>query len=95
MSTETRLSTWCKPCAVIEFLTAENCAPKEIHGRLKKVYGDETINISNVKCWVRSAKVVERGKLFEQEPDFFKHAYDKWISCLTKCIEIGGDYVEK
>ncbi len=66
----------------------------KIHGRLKKVYANETIDISNVR-WVRSAKVAERGKLFEQEPDFFMHAYDKWISRLTKCIEIGGDYVEK
>ncbi len=95
MSTETSLSTRCKQCAVIEFLTAENCVPKEIHSRLKKVYGDETIDISNVRCWVRSAKVAERGKLFEQEPDFFMHAYDKWISRLTKCIEIKGNFVEK
>ncbi len=42
--------------------------PKEIHGNLKKVYGDETIDISNVRRLVRSAKVAERGKLFEQEP---------------------------
>ncbi len=85
MSTETSLSTRCKQRAVIEFLTTENCAPKEIHSCLKKVYGNETINISNVRCWVRSA----------EEPDLFMHAYDKWISRLTKCIEIGGDYVEK
>ncbi len=92
---ETSSSTRCKQRAVIEVLTTENCAPKEIHGHLKKVYGDETIDISNVRLWVRSAKVAESGKLFEQEPDFFMHAYDKWISRLTKCIKIGGDYVEK
>ncbi len=95
MSIETSLLTRCKQRAVIEFLTAENCAPKEILGRLKKIYGDETIDISNIRRWVRSAKVAERGKLFEQEPDFFMHAYDKWILRLTKCIEIRGDYVEK
>ncbi len=95
MSTETSLSNRCKQHAVIEFLTTENCAPKEIHSCLKKVYGDETIDISNVRCWVRSAKVAESEKLFEQEPGFFVHAYDKWISRLTKCIVIGGDYVEK
>ncbi len=94
MSTETSLSTRCKQRAVIKFLT-KNCAPKEIHGRLKKVYGDDTIDISNVKCWVRSAKVAKRGKLFKQEPDFFMHGYDKWISRLTRCMEIGEDYVEK
>ncbi len=44
MSTETSLSTRCKQRAVIEFLTVENCVPKEIQGRLKKVYGDETID---------------------------------------------------
>jgi len=133
MNTETSLSSRYKQRIVIEFLTAENCAPKVIHSRLKNVYGDETIDISNVRRWVRSAKVVEKGQLVvtdkkrpgrpktavtevntekveqlirenwifredwirQQEPDFFMHAYDKWISRLTKCIEVGGDYVEK
>jgi len=79
MNTETILSSRYKQRIVIEFLTAENCAPKVIHSRLKNVYGDETIDISNVRRWVRSAKVVEKGQLVvtdKKEPDFFMHAYD-------------------
>ena len=52
-----------KQCAVIEFLVAEGCEPKEIHARLKNVYGDETIDISNVRRWVVNAKKVNSGSL--------------------------------
>jgi len=63
MNTETSLSSRYKQRIVIEFLTAENCAPKVIHSRLKNVYGDETIDISNVRRWVRNTKVVEKGQI--------------------------------
>ncbi|KAG5316476.1 GVQW3 protein, partial [Acromyrmex insinuator] len=52
-----------KQRAVIEFLVAEGCEPKEIHARLKNVYGDETIDISNVRRWVVNAKKVNSGSL--------------------------------
>ncbi len=38
MSTETSLSTICKQRVVIEFLTAEDCAPKEIYTFLAYQY---------------------------------------------------------
>jgi hypothetical protein len=37
---------------VIEFLTAEQIAPIDIHRRLLKVYGDDTVDVSTVRRWV-------------------------------------------
>lgn len=45
-----------KQRAVIEFLTAENTPPIEIHRRMKAVYGDECIDISNVRRWAARAR---------------------------------------
>lgn len=42
-----------KERVVIEFLAKEGCPPKEIHMRLKKVYGDAVMDISNVRRWVK------------------------------------------
>jgi hypothetical protein len=33
-----------KQCAVIEFLSAENVTPTEIHHWLQAVYGENTVN---------------------------------------------------
>jgi hypothetical protein len=35
-------------CAVIEFLSAENVMPTEIHRRLQAVYGENTVNRTTV-----------------------------------------------
>jgi len=37
---------------VIELLQAENIAPNDIHRRLLKVYGDQTVDVSTVRAWV-------------------------------------------
>ncbi|PNF30463.1 hypothetical protein B7P43_G12155 [Cryptotermes secundus] len=37
---------------VIEFLTAEQIVPTDIHRRLLKVYGDNTVDVSTVIRWV-------------------------------------------
>jgi hypothetical protein len=37
-----------KQRCVIEFLTAEQIAPTDIHRRLLKVYGDDTVDVSTV-----------------------------------------------
>lgn len=42
-----------KQRAVIEFLAKEGCAPIDIHRRLKNVYGDVTIDRSNVRRWTK------------------------------------------
>lgn len=52
-----------KQRAVIEFLSCEGVQPIEIHRRLEAVYGDETMDVSNVRKWVLRAKSSERGQM--------------------------------
>ena len=51
-----------KQCAVIEFLTAEEVPPTEIHRRMQAVYGDQCVDVSTVRCWVRQFKDGELGQ---------------------------------
>ena len=51
-----------KQRAVVEFLTAEKFPPIEIHRRMQAVYGDECIDVSTVKSWVRRFKDGELGQ---------------------------------
>ena len=44
--------------SVIE-LTAEGEMPIRIHERLKNVYGDATVDVNNVRRWVRRCKEAE------------------------------------
>jgi len=44
---------WFKQRAVIEFLTVENVPPNEIHRRMQAVYGDQCVDVSTVRRWVR------------------------------------------
>jgi transposase len=46
--------------AVIEFLTAEGSSPIEIHRRLRSVYGEDAIDVSSVRHWVRRFKSGEK-----------------------------------
>lgn len=48
-----------KQRAVIEFLTKEGISPKEIHGRLEKVYGIGALSHSRVTFW---AAEIRRGR---------------------------------
>lgn len=41
-----------KQRGVIEYLTAEQIAPNDIHRYLLKVYGDNTVDVSTVRPWV-------------------------------------------
>jgi hypothetical protein len=45
-----------KQRAVIEFLTNEVCRLSDIHRRLLNVYGDDTIDRSNVHRWMKKFK---------------------------------------
>ena len=45
-----------KQRAVIEFLTAEKVPPIEIHRRMQAVYGDQCVDVSTVRRWVRRFK---------------------------------------
>ena len=39
--------------AVIEFLTAEKVQTIEIHRRMQVVYGDQCVDVSTVRRWIR------------------------------------------
>lgn len=41
-----------KQRCVIEFLHAEKIAPSDIHKRLLKVYGEQTVDVNTVKQWI-------------------------------------------
>jgi len=51
-----------KQRAVIEFLTAEQVPPIEIHRRLQAVYGDQCVDVSTVRRWVRRFKDGKLGQ---------------------------------
>ena len=51
-----------KQRAVIEFLTAEKIPPIEIHRRMQAVYGDQWVDVSRVRRWVRRFKDGEMGQ---------------------------------
>jgi len=51
-----------KQRAVIEFLTAEKVPPIEIHRRMQAVYGDQCVDVSTVRGWVRRFKDGELGQ---------------------------------
>ena len=58
---ESEVDARIKQRCVIEFLTAEGIAPIDIHRRLGKFYGDDTIDVSNVRRWVRHFQDGEKG----------------------------------
>jgi len=45
-----------KQRAVTEFFTAEKVPPFEIHRRTQAVYGDQCVDVSTVRRWVRRLK---------------------------------------
>jgi len=51
-----------KQHAVIEFLTAEQVPPIEIHRRLQAVYGAQCVDVSTVRGWVRWFKDGKLGQ---------------------------------
>ena len=53
-----------KQRAVIEFLTAENVPPIEIHRRLSAAYGeDSVVDVSTVRRWARRSNDSEPGRV--------------------------------
>jgi len=51
-----------KQLAVTEFLTMEKVPPIEIHRRMQAIYGDQCVDVSTVRCWVRRYKDGEVGQ---------------------------------
>jgi len=58
---------------VIEFLTAGKVTPIEIHRRMQAVYGDQCVDVSTVRRWVRRLKR-------------WKSAVRKWISKISLAL---------
>jgi hypothetical protein len=50
-----------KQRSVTEFVTAEKVPPIEIHRKMQAVYGDQCVDVSIVRCWVRLFKNGEMG----------------------------------
>jgi transposase len=55
------MSTRLKQRAVIEFLSAENVTPTEIHRRLQAVYGEHTVDRTTVNRWAIKFRECEPG----------------------------------
>ena len=53
---------WFKQRVVIEFLTMEKVPAIEIHRRMQAVYGDQCVDVSTVRCWVRRFREGELGQ---------------------------------
>ena len=51
-----------KQRAVIQFLTTVKVPPIEIHRLMQAVYGDQCVDVSTVRCWVRRFKDGELGQ---------------------------------
>jgi hypothetical protein len=51
-----------KQCAVVEFLTAKKVPSTEVHRQMQSVYGDQCVDVSTVRRWVRPSKVGELGQ---------------------------------
>jgi hypothetical protein len=58
-----------KQRAVIELLIAGRVPPIEIHRRMQAVYGDQCVDVTTVRHWVRRLKDGELG--FKNKPPIF------------------------
>ena len=58
-----------KQRAVIVFLTAEKVPPIEIHRRMQAIHGDQCVDVSTVRRWVRRFRDGELG--FKNETPVF------------------------
>jgi len=80
--------------AVIELLTAKKVPTIEIHRRMQAVYGDQCVDVSTVRRWVRWS--LQWGNGFKNKtPIFLKDGFKKLVERLRKCIEVRCDFVEK
>ena len=86
-----------KQHAVIEFLTAEKVPPIEIHRQMQAIYGDQCVDVSTVRCWVRRFKDGELGQADLSERTWSGRpvtASDQLHEDRTEEL-IHGDFVEK
>ena len=83
-----------KQRAVIEFLAAEKVPPIEIHRRMQAVYGDQCVDVSAVRRWVRRFKDGILGQAYLSDKTR-RTDLQKLVQRWRKCIEVRGDFVEK
>ena len=50
--------------AVTELLTADKVLPIDIHRRMQAVYGDQCVDVSTVRRWIRWFKDGEMGQAY-------------------------------
>jgi hypothetical protein len=79
--------------SVIRFLWAIGTAPIEIHHEIQTDYGSNVMT----KRFKSHADVKHEVQtwLHGQDPTFCRQRFEKWISCLGKCLNREGDYVGK
>jgi hypothetical protein len=61
---------------------------------MQDVYGDQCVDVSTVRRWVRRFKDGELG-FKNKTPIFLKEGFQKVVQRWRKCIEVRGDFVEK
>jgi len=84
-----------KQRAVIEFLNAEKVSPFEIHRRMQAVYGDQCVDVSRLRCWVRRFKDGEVGEADLSDKTRSGRPVTESDQRWRKCIEVRGGFVEK
>ena len=61
---------------------------------MQAVYGDQCVDVSTVRRWVRRFKDGEMG-FKNKTPVSLKAGFRKLVRSWRKCIEVRGDFVEK
>jgi len=86
-----------KQRAVIEFLTAGKVPPIEIRRRMQAVYGDQCVDVSTVRRWVRRFKDGELGQAGLSDNTRSGRAVTASGQLHQDRVEelIRGDFVEK
>ena len=87
-----------KQHAVIEFLTVEKVLPIEILRQMQAIYGDQCVDVSRVRRWVRRLKDGELGQADLSDKNMKWKACDgfqKLVQRWRKRSEVRGDFVEK
>ena len=70
-----------KQRAVIEFLTAEKVPPIAIHRQMQAVYGNQCVEVSTIRRWVRRFKDGELG-----QADLSDKTRSGWISKTSAAL---------
>ena len=60
---------------------------------MQAVYGDQSVDVSTVRRWVRRFKDGELGQA-DLSDNFYKDGFQKLVQRWRKCIEVHCDFVE-